>query len=93
MLQQFPIPVFVGLGSPWENAGSMRNKGWDLNLTWRDKIGDVNYSITGNLSDVKNEITDLFGKEYIGTQITREGDPIRSCLDMFLMILPNTRGN
>ncbi|MDD4158047.1 MAG: TonB-dependent receptor [Proteiniphilum sp.] len=78
MLQQFPIPVFVGLGSPWENAGSMRNKGWDLNLTWRDKIGDVNYSITGNLSDVKNEITDLFGKEYIGTQITREGDPIHS---------------
>ena len=78
MLQQFPIPVYVGLGSPWENAGSMRNNGWDLNLTWRDKIGDVNYSITGNFSDVRNEITDLYGKEYIGTQITREGDPMSS---------------
>jgi TonB-linked SusC/RagA family outer membrane protein len=78
MLQQFPIPVFVGLSSPWENAGSMRNNGWDLNITWRDKVGDVNYNITANLSDVKNTVTNLYGKEYIGTQITREGDPMES---------------
>lgn len=78
MLQQFPIPVFVGLSSPWENAGSMRNNGWDLNITWRDKIGNLNYNITANLSDVKNTITNLYGKEYIGTQITREGDPLGS---------------
>lgn len=78
MLQQFPIPVFVGLSSPWENAGSMRNNGWDLNVTWRDKIGNINYNITANLSDVKNTITNLYGKEYIGTQITREGDPLGS---------------
>lgn len=78
MLQQFPIPLFVGLSSPWENAGSMRNNGWDLSLTWRDKIGDVSYRITGNISDVKNTVTNLYGKEYIGTQITREGDPLGS---------------
>jgi TonB-linked SusC/RagA family outer membrane protein len=78
MLQQFPIPVFVGLSSPWENAGSMRNNGWDLNVTWRDKVGDINYDITANLSDVKNTVTNLYGKEYIGTQITREGDPLGS---------------
>jgi len=78
MLQQFPIPVFVGMSSPWENAGSMRNNGWDLNVTWRDKVGDVNYNITANLSDVKNTVTNLYGKEYIGTQITREGDPLGS---------------
>ncbi len=78
MLQQFPIPRFVGLSSPWENAGSMRNNGWDLNITWRDKIGNLNYNITANLSDVKNTITELYGKEYIGTQITREGDPLGS---------------
>lgn len=78
MLQQFPIPLFVGLSSPWENAGSMRNNGWDLSLTWRDKIGDVSYRVTGNISDVKNTVTNLYGKEYIGTQITREGDPLGS---------------
>ena len=78
MLQQFPIPMYVGLSSPWENAGSMRNNGWDLTLTWRDKIGNVSYKLTGNLSDVKNTVTNLHGKQYIGTQITREGDPLGS---------------
>lgn len=78
MLQQFPIPSYVGLSSPWENAGSMRNKGWDLSLTWSDHIGKVNYKITGNVADVKNRVTNLYGKEYVGTQITREGDQINS---------------
>ncbi|WP_080904856.1 TonB-dependent receptor [Parabacteroides sp. Marseille-P3160] len=78
MLQQFPIPMFVGLSSPWENAGSMRNNGWDLSVTWRDRTGDVSYYITGNLSDVKNKVTNLYGNEYIGTQITKEGLPLNS---------------
>jgi len=78
MLQQFPIPLYVGFSSPWENAGSMRNNGWDFIFTWRNKIGNVNYHITGTLSDVKNTVTNLYGKEYIGTTITREGDPLSS---------------
>lgn len=78
MIQQFPIPMYVGLSSPWENAGSMRNNGWDLSVTWRDRVGKVNYHITGNLSDVKNKVTDLYGNEYVGTQLTREGLPLKS---------------
>lgn len=78
MLQQFPLPYYVGLSSPWENAGSMRNNGWDLSLTWRDRIGKLTYHVTGNLFDVKNKVTNLYGKEYVGTQITREGDALGS---------------
>ncbi len=78
MLQQFPLPYYVGLSSPWENAGSMRNNGWDLSLTWRDRIGELSYHVTGNLFDVKNKVTNLYGKEYVGTQITREGDALGS---------------
>ncbi len=78
ILQQFPIPLYVGLTSPWENAGSMQNKGWDLSVAWRDHIGDVRYNIAANFSDVKNKVINLYGKEYVGTQITREGDPINS---------------
>ena len=75
MLQQFPVPLFVGMTAPWENAGSMRNKGWELSLTWQDRVGNLNYYIKGNLSDVKNEVTDLYGKEYVGTTtITQEGE-------------------
>jgi TonB-linked SusC/RagA family outer membrane protein len=79
MLQQLPIPAYVGLSSSWENAGSMQNKGWDLAVSWRDKVGNVTYSVSGNLSDVKNQITNLYGKEYISaTTLTREGFPIYS---------------
>ncbi len=78
MLQQFPIPSFVGLGSPWENAGSMENKGWDLSLSWNDQIGNVKYHVTGALSDVKNKVTNLYGNEYITEKIVTEGESINS---------------
>ena len=79
MLQQFPVPIFVGMTSPWENAGSMRNTGWEVSLTWRDRIADFNYYVKANLSDVKNKIIDLYGKEYVGsTTITTEGEPYGS---------------
>ena len=80
ILQVFPIPYFVGLSSSYQNAGSMKNKGWDLSVAWRDKIGkDFTYSFTGMLQDVKNEIIDLYGNEYIGERtITIEGSPIGS---------------
>lgn len=79
MLQKFPVPMAVGLSSPWENAGDMRNNGWDLSVTWRDQIGRVRYSVTANLSDVKNKVTNLFGNEYINdNNTTQEGYPIYS---------------
>lgn len=78
MLQQFPIPLFVGLSSPWENAGSMRNNGWDFTLSYRNIIGGLDYRVTANLSDVRNKVTNLYGKEYVGNQITREGEALAS---------------
>ncbi|MDR2472130.1 MAG: TonB-dependent receptor [Tannerella sp.] len=79
MLQQLPIPSYVGLGSSWENAGSMNNKGWDLSLSWRDKVGNLSYYAKFNFFDVKNEVTNLYGKEYVGsTTTTREGSPMWS---------------
>jgi TonB-linked SusC/RagA family outer membrane protein len=79
MLQQLPIPNFVGLSSAWENAGSMRNKGWDLSASWHDKIRDFSYYISGNLSDVKNEVTNLYGNKYVtATTTTIEGYPVHS---------------
>lgn len=79
MLQQFQVPLFVGMTSPWKNAGSMRNNGWELSVSWNDRIGDVRYYVKGNLSDVKNKVLDLYGKEYVGsTTITTEGEAYNS---------------
>jgi len=79
MLQTFPIPMFVGLGSSWQNAGSMRDNGWDMQITWRDHIGDFKYHITANLADVKNKVTNLYGNKYINSNnSTQEGHPVFS---------------
>ncbi len=74
MLQPDLIPAYVGLNAPFINIGTMRNTGWELSLGWKDKIRDFSYQLTANISDVKNEIIDLNGQEYIsGANITKEG--------------------
>ena len=79
MLQRLPVPAHVGLTAPFKNAGSMRNNGWDLSVSWRDKVGEVGYSITGMLFDVKNKVTDLYGEKYIDdTATTQVGYPMWS---------------
>jgi outer membrane receptor protein involved in Fe transport len=35
MLQQFDLPDFVGMSAPWQNAGSMRNNGWEVSIGWQ----------------------------------------------------------
>ncbi|MGX5819791.1 SusC/RagA family TonB-linked outer membrane protein [Chitinophaga lutea] len=74
MLQLDGVPNYVGLGAPYVNLGAMRNTGWEVGLGWKDRIGEFGYNAQLNLSDVRNEITNLGGKEYInGAIVTREG--------------------
>jgi len=52
------------------NAGSVLNKGHEVELGWRDKKGDFSYSINGNISFLNNEVTDLH-KSFV--RITGDG--------------------
>ncbi|MBR0500588.1 MAG: TonB-dependent receptor [Bacteroidales bacterium] len=47
----------VGVSASPVNAGNVRNTGMEFELKWRDQIGDFHYSIGGNLSTLKNEVT------------------------------------
>lgn len=78
ILLQLPIPMTVGLTEPYQNAGKVRNIGWDLSLTHFNTVNDFKYDVTFALSDVKNEIIDLKDTgPYIGTYtIKMEGQPI-----------------
>ena len=40
----------------------MTTKGWELAVTWRDRIGDWNYSVGFNISDSRSEITKFNNK-------------------------------
>jgi TonB-linked SusC/RagA family outer membrane protein len=80
ILLKLPIPLTVGLVAPYQNAGKVRNIGWEIGLTHINKVKDFDYSITMSLSDVHNKITDLKGTgPHIYTYtIDMEGHPIGS---------------
>lgn len=74
MLQKFETPLFVALEAPWENAGSMRNVGWEFALDWHDRVGKLNYYARFNISDVRNKVLNLYGNEFkSGNRWTKEG--------------------
>lgn len=78
ILLQLDIPKTMGLSPPYQNAGVVENKGWDLQLDYNNKIGGFKYGVTVNLSDVKNKILDLHGIQNNGTVVNHEGFAINS---------------
>lgn len=53
-----PVPE-IGVSETTVNGGSVLNQGLEVELGWRDRVGDLFYSINGNMSTLKNEVTDL----------------------------------
>lgn len=52
----------------WMNIGSMRARGWELGLTWRDQVNkDFSYDATLNLSQVRNKAIKFSGDGPITT--------------------------
>jgi TonB-linked SusC/RagA family outer membrane protein len=60
ILQGITLPGYVGAnGSPTGNVADMVNKGFDVELGYRKKMGEFNISANANLSYLKNEVTNL----------------------------------
>ncbi|GAB3806663.1 TonB-dependent receptor [Spirosoma humi] len=78
ILLDLDIPAIIGLGKPYQNAGVVENKGWELGLNYKGSIRDFRYDIGFNISDVKNKVVDLRGVNGVGTLANREGYPIQS---------------
>jgi len=49
----------VGISSTTVNAGSVNNNGLEFEAGWKDSIGDLGYSISGNFSTLNNKVTYL----------------------------------
>ncbi|MGA0556282.1 SusC/RagA family TonB-linked outer membrane protein [Larkinella sp. VNQ87] len=73
ILLALDIPLYLGYERPQQNAGILDVKGWELESSWRDRVGKVNYSIAFNLSDAKSKIVDLKGTQILGSQSTFKG--------------------
>ena len=57
------IPHFIGLDAPEQNAGVVRNSGFEAMLGFRKKLGEVNFSASVNVSYNKNRWIDRGGDD------------------------------
>lgn len=78
ILYDLDIPLTIGLNKPFQNAGIVDNKGWEIALGYRKQIGDFQFRVNANVSDVKNTVVDLKGVNRTGRTVSREGSSINS---------------
>lgn len=80
ILMPIDPPGYMGVTeSPWANVGDMSNKGFEVELTYRKKFEDFNMTISGNMATLKNEVTNLNGREFltVGSFQSMEGELAR----------------
>lgn len=91
ILLQLPIPTTSGIrrnNGPFVNAGSMQNRGLELTASYQNRLGELNYVLSGNFATNRNKVTSLnqglpiiaqlnSGKQSALT-ITQEGSEIGS---------------
>ena len=61
-------PSILGAAQPKENNSDMRSNGWDLEVRWRDRVGQVNYGIKLVLSDDYQTITNFYNPNRLLSQ-------------------------
>ncbi|MGB3064297.1 SusC/RagA family TonB-linked outer membrane protein [Sphingobacterium thalpophilum] len=78
ILLKLDIPALHGLPGPFQNAGKVQNKGWELAVRYDKKFGDFKLGLGGNIADVKNKILDMRNTT-MGTFLRQQtGYPINS---------------
>lgn len=69
------LPSVLGANPPLRNVADLKTSGWELDIKWRDRVGDLEYSIGFNLFDHQTEITKFNNEEgllsqyYVGQNI------------------------
>ncbi len=79
ILISLPAPLEHGTSIvPNQNAGEVNNKGFEFEINWNDRIGNVEYSIGANMGFVKNKVTKFQGdvSSISGVYKIQEGKPI-----------------
>jgi TonB-dependent starch-binding outer membrane protein SusC len=95
MLTQIAIPRTAGTGSiPFTNIGEVQNKGIDLGINYRDKVGDFRYQVGFSIGHYKNKVIKLnddpnatifgFATRLPAISATKAGLPIASYYGYFV---------
>ena len=80
MLISMDAPHIAGVDFPKVNVGKLKSWGWEIDVRWKDKIGQVDYWVGFNLSDPQNKLVEYGGVKLInaGNNQFVEGYPINS---------------
>ncbi len=72
------LPATLGASAPKRNNADLQTKGFEMQIAWRDKIGDLGYNMAFNLSDNQTTITrykndnGVLSDYYVGRKIGGE---------------------
>lgn len=87
ILLKMPQPFELGLVTndrlderAAKNAGKVSNRGVEAMLSYNGKIGELSYSVSGNISKIWNKVKDLYGQDnqISSYWIIKEGEAIGS---------------
>ena len=59
IINNINVPAEAGNRAAPVNAGNIDNRGIELDLKWKDSLGDFFYSVDGNFATLKNNVTYL----------------------------------
>lgn len=93
MLVGVTYPAVFGATAPKTNSGKLRVNGWELQLNWNDRIGEVSYGVGFNISDAKNKLVSMpntLGYEQNKVTEFREGYQLNSMFGLeFVKLIEN----
>lgn len=80
MLIPVKYPAVLGAIPPLSNAGELKTTGFEASVSWRDRVGEFNYSAKLILSDSRNKIVNYGGEDAVvpGLNTIREGYPLNT---------------
>lgn len=65
LLTSTSAPANTGATTVYVNAGLVNNHGTELELSWKDNIGDFSYGISGNIATVHNKVVKGTSKDRV----------------------------
>ncbi len=57
IIQKINVPYEAGNTAAPVNGGNIRNTGVELEVSWKDQVGDFFYSVSGNIATLDNKVT------------------------------------
>ena len=68
LLTSTTAPGNTGAERVYVNAGLVNNHGTEIELSWKDTVGDFSYGVSGNIGTVKNKVVEGTSKDRVPGQ-------------------------